>query len=326
MKFYYYCMKSSFRECIVTIKNMLIGKPRNDELEALQAEEIKLFEITECPVSSDIIDVFYFTDFCMLHKDGHIENAEKPIPPIKRAEHISITRYPLYLGNDERLYDDTGSVLPDGTLYVTPNGFVVVKEEKNMLRLQSRGGNTLKIPLTRLKEMNSQPVRYTWEYVQKHYQELTKDLVEVKSKKIFCGSDGTCLFDWNGLIYSISYYSINDCIHHNYDNYKDIYDATYHEEYEAIIDDIMELVTDKIYINRKNKLVFLPGWDNKVEEIAIKAQKWENLTHCEIFNKHLIAKTKDGRILSTFDNDICGNLKNIDHAFVRYDYAFFVIK
>ena len=346
MKVYYNCMNQSAKYDIVTLMNLCAGKSRNDDLDGLRAESVKLFEVTEIPVAKDITDVFLANNsWCSLHSDGTIWdlycNKLSNIPPVKYVIPRSITSKSVWFcGKDGIIYNDEGNAQPDDKWRLKNNNSFCgyVQKDGNMLRLVNPQKKPYYIPLARLKDMDSYFIPsgagHRWSMM--HY-DWNKDIIEAKSNRIILGSDGTCLFEWNGLVYSVVPQRDKNCSLYSSD-YSITLDAAYREDLDP--DDIAILVSEDIYVNKKGKLVFLKGWDDysidrrhrKYDDHVINAKKWENLTQCEIignrpYEKHLVGKTKDGRILSTFEPDICGDLKKIDHAFVfNNEFAFFVVK
>ena len=346
MKFYYYCMKQHSSRTIVVLTNLCSEKQNHPELIKLKEEDVGLFRLTECNVSDNICDVVWDGQrFAALHRDGTVTdingNSVDTIPLAECAEHRSVTGCSLYRGKDGILYDGNGKKQAENVLVIPnyrgsahPIGYV--KKEGGLLQLFNPNGMPYKIPLARLKELDPQYFDNSGtvgHWVNKTYNYgWADDLVEVKSNKILFGYDGTCLFFWNDLPYTVV---PNDIMYQKQprSQYNIFMDAAYREEYEKVIDDIVQLVADKIYLNRSCKLVFMQGWNDhadngseKYDDAVVKAKKWENVVQCEILGKHLVGKTKDGRILSSFAPDICGGLRNIYHAFVSQDYAFFIVK
>ncbi len=350
MKFYYYCMSSCSKNILVGLMNMCAGKPSNRELDRLREEEIKLFEVTEFPMSNNVVDVFLSGHyFKALRADGTVAdidgNTDSNIPPVKFAVHRTLTGGACarggawYRGKDGTLYDSDGKEQSEDMLLTPQDSFTgYVKKDENGFQLLTPDSVLYRIPLARLKDMDTRFLTKDTEVQQwrNTHIDWENDIIEAKSKRVIIGTDGTCLFDWNGMIYSVAPQRnrwIRMGVECRGSNFSTVLDAVYREDYESIIDDIKQLVADNIYINHKGKLVFMQGWNDytdsrcaKYEDVVIKAQKWENVVQCEVFGKHLVAKTKDGRVLTTFEPEICGNLKNIEHAFVSKEYSFFLVK
>ena len=225
-------------------------------------------------------------------------------------------------GKDGKLYDNNGTECSEAAVRF-PFCTGTIQKEGNQYHLLN-----CVTPLARLQEMDSNYCDFRiWK--QSHI-DCSTDLKEIKSENLFFGSDGTCLMSWNGLSYSFT--RVRDSIlSRAIAGSANLMDVAYREDYN--INDIAILVADNIYINHKGELVFMKGWNTgignsrpKFADAVVKAQKWENLVQCEVMGEHLVAKTKDGRILTTFESDICGELKNIEHAFVSKEFAFFLVK
>ncbi len=120
MKLYYDCMSSACKYTMVELANVCMGKPQVKELNALRAEEVKLFELTECPVASDVQDVFLFGNWLhALHTDGTlVDQNGKPVPdlpPIERAESPFLTEGAWLRGRDGKLYDSNRKAQTEGS-------------------------------------------------------------------------------------------------------------------------------------------------------------------------------------------------------------------
>lgn len=321
---------------MVELSNLCAGKGPVKELDAARAEQVKLFELTECPVANDVKDVFVFGGWLYaLHADGSlVDHNGKTVdfPPVECAKSPFLTASCLVRGRDGDLYDHNRKVQTAEALRWYPSSEYRIRKDGDGYCLLDNFDEPFRIPLAMLKDIDPKNVkrakrkgsgRGTNLYWTREHPDWYKELIDAKSEKILLGCDGSCLFVWNGLVYLLDY------VNPSRGGLNEYLDPIYTEEYD--VDDIASLVTERIYLSRKGELVFLDGWneDSSFAEAAIRAKKWKDLVQCERIHAngkyHLVAKTKDGRIVSTFEPELSGNLKNIDHAFVTEDWAIFVV-
>lgn len=327
------------------------GKAYDESLCAQYKAQTKPFELVECPIAENIADIFACgniaaalrTDGTAVDWDGEVFN----LPPVMRAEHLSITGESALRGVDGKLYNTRGEE-------ISQNYWIARKNRMAGTSVGTEKGCKIAyaVPRARLTAMDPNFAETAMETQYRYDGEayiasLYKDAVQAESERILFGEDIT-LFAYNGNAYKLEQTKflrrreILDtiaCLDEREYPLKNLHlaDAAYTQEYD--LDDIAQLVARNIYVNRKGKIVLMDGWDDLVQkdgfgvfayscEIA-KAQKWSGVVHCETMQwyggqTHLVAKTEDGHLLTTFDADMGKSLQNIRHAFIRNDFAVFV--
>lgn len=334
MKFYYY----SFGDTNTVARIVIVceGKTYNRELETIYRERIAICETMEIKASSVVTDVIIAgSGISSLRKDGSLIDDNGKIltmPKIKEAIYPAVFGwYPFLRGVDGKLYNRYGKEMDESALILGDDPHKRLQKNGKNLKLVDENGKPYVVSRFRLTELDT---KYMDDSSASRAGNKLIDTVEVESEKfLFTPDCSFCLFTWNGLTYSL-----NKHIWHFRNGYEHYFDVAYCEEYD--FDEIEQLIDNKIYLNKKGRVVFLDGWNpdqtsqthsGAYSPMAIKAKKWENVVYCQPVKmldgkKHLFAKTKDGRILNTFDPDIGAGLKNVEHTIVTDRWAFIVTK
>lgn len=339
MKFYYY----SYGESVYRLIAVCEGKKYNSELEELYREKIAVCETTEIQSSSDVVDIVIAgSTISSLRKDGSIIDEYGNVlemPKIKKAVYPTVFgAYPFLRGTDGKLYNRYGKEIDESAIIFGEDVHKRIRKNGKMLKLVDENNLPYVVPKFRLTELDtkfmneSDARRAGFAYV----NDIFSDSVEVEAERFLLTPNySVCLFEWNGLIYSLQKHVLQHRMGCNAHLYCDV---AYCEEYN--FDEIEQLIDKKIYLDRKGHIVFLDGWNGDrtsqnytgdYSPMVVKAKKWENVAYCQpvkMFDgkKHLFAKTKDGRILNTFDSDLGAGLTNVEHAIVTGNWALIATK